>query len=741
MSQHYFETHGGGDFDGFDEDEEARMYNGGLDGDDDPDGFDEHEEALTRLEYGHLYDEGASEGAFDSDDESRDRDGFLDDEASEAESDLESEQSDRQNTAIFPDTMDHFMRLPIELREMIWKQFCPDLSNNPRVFEITFDDNLPTFAAQIEYQTEQLRRVLAVHQESRRLAQNFAPHLIKLPKNRGVAPCHMERDIVLADWKFDHRYSPGDHELDMLASIAPGLQNLAVPAGVTFFDGGPDLDRLYSLRNVFVTQDAEMIPTIGLTWCLSDTTRSYHVVHPEDVGNGLIEELDMFFFWPDPENHDEFGERSFNSRSFGSLQFDEEGQAVNDEGEIIGGNSSRPYSTSNWGYEIQRLREWLDPLHEMNNRTLARLSHSGSSSESEDRGEQDSEPAHEDHEDRQETREQTVLPQPQRISVWPLARFEFAEGVRRLEAMDAWQQPWEEWESEGGSDDFEEGWDDEDEDLDSLDGFIAPDEPFDSEVDDDDEEESLIDEEVGAGAPDDHSAQDQNVHVESAEEEESATEPGDSSRGGHDNETVIDLVDSSEREEGEEEEEEGEDAIIIRSRGIANAGRRVRGRHIPLDSEDEDEDGNDEEEDDDDLPQATRNGGRRVAIPSSSESEDNDNEEDIDNPQTGGPTTTTSRVQDDESEEPSSEEEEDDSEEEEEEEEETTPPPATRMSLAKRLRLEAAQARAEALAADDSDDEEDQDGDASDDEADASEDGEEMGMGLVDEDDEVDDYE
>lgn len=715
MSQHYFETHGGGDFDGFDfdEDEGARLYNGGLDADVDPDGFDEHEEAQTRLEYGHLYDEQVSEGAFDSDDESRDHNDFLDDEASEAESDVEFEQSDGNNTAIFPDTMHSFMRLPTELREMIWKEFCPDLSNNPRVFEITFDGIWPTFAAQVEDQTKPLRMVLAVHQESRKLGQRFAPHLIQLPKERGVAPCHMERDIVLADWKFDHRYSPGKDELAMLTKIAPGLQNLAVPAGVTFFDGGPDLDSLYSLRNIFVAQDSELIPTIGLTWCLSENTRSYDVVHPEDVGYGLIEDLDMLFYWPDPEMHGETVERSFSSRSFGSLQFDEEGYAVNDEGERIAGNSSRSHSISNWGYEIARLREFLDPLHEMN-QTSARHSRLGSS-ESEDGGEQDGEPAQEDNKDRHETEEPSPLPQPQRISVWPLARFNFADGVRRLEAMRAWNQPWEEWESDGESDNFEEDWD-EDDDQDSLDGFIAPDEPFDSEVDDDDGESS-IDEELGADAPD-HSAQDQNLDVESAEEDDSATEPGDSSIGLHNHEAVIDLVDSSDREEeeeGEEEDQDGED-VITSSRAVGSSNRRGRGRHIPLDSEDEGDDN-------DDAPQPTRIGGRRVAIPSS-ESEDNDNEDDTAENHTGGPS-----VEDDE--ESSSEEEEDDS-------EEDMPAPPPKMSLAKRLRLEAAQARA-ALAADDSDDE-DQDGEAADNEEDAL-DGEEEGMGLADEDEHDDDEE
>lgn len=686
---------------------------------DDFDGFSDHEEAQVYLNddvaedhtLSHIHDEEASEGATDSDDESKDHDGFLDEEASEAESDLESEpeQFYEQSTTLFPDTLHSFMRLPIELREMIWKQFCPDLSNNPRVFELNFDGTWPIFAPQIESQTEPLRMVLAVHQESRKIGHKFAPHLIQLPHNNGVAPCHMERDIVLVDWKFDHRYCPGEDELKMLAEVAPGLQNLAVQTGVTLFDGGPDLDRLYSLRNVFVAQDADMIPTIGLTWCLSNDTQSYHVVHAEDVGNGLMQEMDMHFYWPDPEKHGESGERSFSSRSFGSLQFDEEGYAVNDKGERIENNSSRHSSTSNWGYEIARLREWLDPLHAMN-QTSAQQSRSGSS-EPEIAENQDSGPA--GHKDGPETEEQSGLPQPQRISVWPLARFEFADGLRRLEAMKAWSKPWEEWESDGVSDDFEEDWDDDD-DPDSLDGFIDFAEDLDSEIDDDDEQSS-------SGAPD-NSTQYQHVDVESPDEDESATEQGSSSRGPHDNEAVINLVDSSEGEEEEEEEKEDGEDSVTGSRGLGTSGRRVRGRRIPLDSEDENDN------DDDDIPHHIRPGGRRVAIPSS-DSED-DNEEDTATNHMGKPT-----VEDDE--EPSSEEEEEEEEDEEDSEEDMPPPP--KMSLAKRLRLEAAQARA-ALAAEDSDDE-DQDGGASDDDEDGLDGEEEMGMGLADEDEEDDDEE
>lgn len=690
---------------------------------DDFDGFSDHEEAQVYLNddvsegQTHLYDEEASEGASDSDDESKEHDGFLDDEASEAESDLESDQFYEQSTTLYPDTLHSFMRLPIELREMIWKQFCPDLSNNPRVFELNFDGKWPIFAPQIESQTEPLRRVLAIHQESRKIGHKFAPHLIQLPHDNGVAPCHMERDIVLVDWKFDHRYCPGEDELMMLAEVAPGLQNLAVQAGVTLFDGGPDLDRLYSLRNVFVAQDADMIPTIGLTWCLSDNVHSYHVVHAEDVGNGLTQDLDMHFYWPDPEKHGESGERRFSSRSFGSLQFDEEGYAVNDKGERIENNSSRHSSTSNWGYEIARLREWLDPLHAMH-QTSAQQSRSGSSEPEIAQGPDSGPAGHE--EDGPETDEQSSLPQPQRISVWPLARFEFADGVSRLEAMKAWSKPWEEWESEGVSDDFEEDWDDDD-DPDSLDGFIDFGEAAFSEIDDDDEQSSSV--------VLDNSSQPQIVDVDSADEDESATEQGSSSRGPHENEVVIDLVNSSGGEENQdgEEEEDGEDAVT-ESRGpgrwgLGRSGRRIRCRRMGLVLDDEDDN---DDDDDDDIPKPSRSGNRRVAIPSSDSEDDTDEDT---------AKTNTSRPTGEDDEEPSSEEEE---EEEDEEDSEEDMPPPPKMSLAKKLRLEAAQARA-ALAADDSDDE-DQDGGASDDDEEALDD-EEMGMGLEDEDEEDNDEE
>lgn len=679
-------------------------------------GFSDHDDSQVFIsisdgpseDHSRLYDDEASEVAFGSDDEPKHHTGFVDDEASEADSDSDSDsESDityETNNAIFPDTLHKFKHLPAELREMIWKAFCPDLSVLPRVYELSCDEKVLRFAAHVEDQTAPLRAVLAVHRESRALGHKFAPHLIQLRHGQGVAPCHMERDVLFVGWTFDHRYCPWPEELDMLAEAAPGLQNLAITMGTTFFDGGAELDRLYSLKNVFIAQDAEDVSARGLTWCVSDKNHSYHLIHQEESEGLISEAVDILFYWPDPDKYGESGERSFSSRNFASLEFDQEGTAVNAVGEG-GSDDGMDYSTvSNWGYEIARLREYLDPLHKMNQSSGAQSRSGSSEPETEERdnpttpeGAQEKEPEEERGNEEDEGGEgQSSPPRPHRICVWPFTRFMFASGVDRLEALKAWKKPWEDWESDQGSYGYMEESSDMDSDN-SLNDFIAPDDPIDLETDDDDEEaSSQSGDEEGASR---HTAQGQDLGFESVEEDESSAEIGEPSRARKTDRVVIDLADSSDKEE----DENGENTKPQRA---GSSSRRARARPIPVDSEDDD---------DDDLPQPSRAGARRAAA-LLSESDDDANGD-----QNGGPKSEDEQNS-------SSEEDEDVS-----DEEEEAPPP--KISLAKRLRLEAAQARA-ALAADDSDDE-DQDGDASDDERDAS-DEDEMTMGIVDEDEEED---
>ncbi|KAJ4422631.1 hypothetical protein N0V82_002750 [Gnomoniopsis sp. IMI 355080] len=660
---------------------------------DDFDGFSDQDGSQV-----YIYDE-VSEAASEGDDESKRHDGFFDDEASEAESEAESDAESGTDYdpsgAITPNALHNFMHLPLELRQMIWKSFCPDLSNEPRLYEISFCGRWPHFAAWVEDQTAPLRTVLAVHQESRALGHKFAPHLIQLFSDCGVAPCNLERDIVLVDWVFDHRYSPEVEEIEMLAKIAPGLQNLAIRSGVTLFDGAPDLDRLYSLKNVFVSMDTGFIPTRGLTWCLSEKNNSYHVVHQEDVGAGLTRDVDMLFLWPDPEKYGESGERTFSSRSFGSLKLDEEGLPVTEEGERHHDSPGLALNISNWGYEIARLREWLDPLHELTRpeeESWEEQSHSGSSGP--ETGEQVTEETlKEEHEGKKiqgneettDIQEQSSPPRPQRISVWPLARFEDSE-VQRIDTMKAWQKPWEEWDTTRGSDSSEQDWSDDDdpEYPDSLDGFITWDDTMEPEADDDEILSQPEDEEAASNRS-------------NADEEESSTETGEPSRARQRNRVVVDLADSS------EEEEDEDDTTALQRAGSSN--RRARARAIPVDSDDDEDDdlphpsrrpipvnSDDDDDDDDDLPQPSRAGARRAAVVLS---DSDDDEEDLVEHQNGKVT-----IEDDES---SSEEGEDISDEEE------APPP--RISLAKRLRMEAAQARAEiaAMRAAECSDEEDED--------------------------------
>lgn len=678
MSQDYSE---GDDFDGFSDHNGSQVYI------DDEEPNDRHS---------YMYDDGASESSYDDEHRIKVFASYLDNEASEAESVSESETHYQPSDEFTPNSLHKFMHLPLELRQMIWRYFCPDLSNDPRVYEISFCGRWPKFAAWVEDQSAPLRTVLAIHQETRVLGHKFAPHLIRLPSNYGVAPCNMERDIIMVDWIFDHRYCPGLRELETLSKAAPGLQNLAVRAGVTLFDGGPDLDRLYSLKNVFISQDTEIVPTRGLTWCLSDKTRSYHVVHQEDVGAGLTQDVDLLFYWPDPEKYGESGERSFSSRSFGALQFDEEGLAVNAEGETLPDNPGLALNTSNWGYEISRLREWLDPLHEMEPGQETWELGSQSELSTPEPEEQDIETTQDREreevhgegkiqgdEDQGDSEKQSSPPRPQRISVWPLARFMFDSGVERLEAMKAWQKPWDEWRSFGGSDrDEDEFWSDDD-DPDSLDGFIAFDEPIETESGDDEEASSQL---VAEEEDDPSQTADHHQHgLDSDDDEESSTEPGEPSRARHKNRAVVDLADSSEGEEEDDEDTAPQPA------GSSNRRARARARPVPIDSEDDDDD------DGDVLAQPSRGGSRRAAVLSSgSEDEEKEVEDDDAVAHQNGKATVEDEHSSSDSSSSSS------------DEEEPAPPP--RMSLAKRLRLEAAQARA-ALAADDSDDDEDQDQD------------------------------
>lgn len=652
---------------------------------DDFDGFSDHEGSQVYVsddvpdDHGCLYDGESSEPGSDSDDEPKDHTGFVDDEASEADSEWESENSFEPDYAIGPGTLHKFTKLPLELREMIWKTFCPDLSAEPRVYELNFDGKDLRFAAQVEDQTTPLRTVLSIHRESRALGRTFAPNLIQLPHGLGVAPCHMERDLVFVDWSFDHRYCPGPDELEILGNAAPGLQNLAFTAGVTFFDGGADLDRLYSLKNVFIGHEADHLPTRGLTWCVSENNHTYQVVHQEDVGNGLTENVNILFCWPNPDKYGETGERDFSSRQFASLKFDQEGRAVDAQGEVAGENPTDEV-VSNWGWEIARLREWLDPLHEMNQSSTDQSREGSSGPEDEEQHEN----VEEQHDDKAREREEQPRspPQPQRISVWPFTRFLFASGANRLEAMKAWQKPWDEWESDAEEDDYGDDSSEMDSD-DSLHDFIAHDETIDLETDDDQDGASQAEDEDGSPS---RAAQRQHLIIDSGDEDESSTEPGEPSQSRPRSRVVIDLADSSE-EEGDAEGEEGEEDIAPQRAG--GSSRRARARPIPVDSEDDD--------DDEVIPQPSRAAARRAAVLLSDSEDDKEG--------AGGHQVDGARI---EEEEDSPSEEEDD-----EEEERMAPPP--RMSLAKRLRLEAAQARA-ALAEDDSDAEDhDGDGRASDD--------------------------
>ncbi|CAN8104863.1 unnamed protein product [Discula destructiva] len=655
----------------------------------------------------------AIEAESDSDDEHKNHTGFFDDEASEADPDLRSESASEVDDALFPQTFPKFMQLPAELRQMVWKAYCPDLCTKPRVFDLTLTNGMIQFAPYVEAHTAALRNVLAIHHETRLLGHNFAPNLIELSHGLGVAPCHLERDVI-----FVETFGLSDPEswssLDELATVARGVQNLGLSYGFlrTLHENTEALERLISLKNLFIGVDIDHVPSKALAWCVSGKTHEYHVTHQEDLGRGLYEEVDVFYIWPRPKDYGERGERSFSLRQVGELRFDEEGMPVDEKGEQVGDATSREQTAAEWGYAMQTLRETLDPLHEMLPASPSEASEAEAGiSEAEDT---------KDTEDEEGKQEQESQPsRPHRISVWPIAQFMFADAVERLNAIRAWQKPWDEWQTDEYESDESEELDSDD----SLNDFLDFDDTGELQPHDDDEDD------------------------ESSADELSTEHPSQP--------VVIDLMGSTE-----------DDEVVTLSDRARVPSRRVRPRAIAVDSDDLSDDDEDfvvphctggafrritDSSDDDEVPVAPHRAvgpSRRARVRARPVDSDDEAEDDLEAAVYlrchGGPARRIS-VSDTEDEDESvsgtkadiqkaSPSEEEDS------SEDDNPAPAPKMSLAKRLRLEAAAARAALDSSEPSDGEDDGYGHAWDKERDDVSDQENgLTMDLAEEGDEEED--
>ncbi|KAK2609704.1 hypothetical protein N8I77_003193 [Diaporthe amygdali] len=636
----------------------------------------------------HYYsgsEEGDESHESDSDDANH---GLLDLEASEASDEPASDSDQSSDYGSYVEDFPKFMQLPPEIREMVWNAFCPDLEAESRVFELHLQTiisppgavHLPLIVrgvvagAHLEDQTAPMRTVMAVHRESRALGLKSAPHELSLSQGELVR-YHEERDVLFVSWQQEV----------LMRGIALRFQELGISAQNLAFENDlilgcvddlvdlvyllPELRRLFLLEEQIDLDESNISPR-EYAWAGSHNVHKYRVDVEEEGEAGLMSPVSRIFCWPDLDNNREFAQQNICK------------------------------SDENWW--------WAETTGECRRRLADPLADSRELNDS-------------DFPDEEKTE---AINRLQNIEVWPMIRFNFREGLRRLRQMEAWNRSWDEWpnDSEGSYDDTEDEYE-----SDGID-----DAPIDDSTSEEEEDDLLVhqfDQESGS-APDSSHLLDNTSEIEglppanfsSDEEDENRGEPG-TNKSGSENESGSQTraarpkrrVVQSDSDESATETEQSprrskrqRRAILAESdddqegssdvEPVRGANRRTRA--LPADSEDEDG------QDDDEAPRTSRAGRRRVRVNNIDSDDDDEEEEEVQQPSRGrkrrGRAVQVESDQEDEDGESdsqgggaktqdagSSDEEDQDSS----GEDDDDPPPPKRMSLADRLRMESRAAR------------------------------------------------
>ncbi|OAQ60312.1 zinc finger domain-containing protein [Pochonia chlamydosporia 170] len=239
--------------------------------------------------------------------------------------DLEAEESGADSDE--SDTLDYapdiafpqFTQLPPELRRRIWEVFCPDLVAKARVLNFRvapssalthrLDDYSPQEYWSLADQTEELRAMLATHQESRSIAVKVFPDELHMEAEIGdsVIRFNKKRDVVYL------------HAFDVSANFyQPGFEREVLHAAVALADGEivpqhlliamvkralPNLQRLY------LSATYEEFQRRKIRWCGTDYVHRY-VVQTYQKEIGLGEDVDVLYCWPDVDRHPDFAKYS-----------------------------------------------------------------------------------------------------------------------------------------------------------------------------------------------------------------------------------------------------------------------------------------------------------------------------------------------------------------------------------------------------------------------------------------------
>ncbi|UNI15555.1 hypothetical protein JDV02_002079 [Purpureocillium takamizusanense] len=294
-------------------------------------------------------DEALSESDDDESGSESESNPLIDDEALDSSDDDEVSSSssgdDEPERGTRPSSFTRFMDLPPELRTQVWRQFCPDLDGRPRVLQFemgpggdrknerhllrdAWDLDTPRGIWTVKEwitlaeQTESLRRLMAVHQESRSLGLKAFPDTLTMDSGTADFDARVafnpRKDIVAVD--HFRRESYGSGEKTLMPGFGDIVVNMAVPRWNDYLDRGAvqqvkwTFDHMPNIQRLYISADDEQFKhDRHVRWCASDYVHRYRVeTHEKEPGFG--EDLVSLFCWPDVDNHPDFAKYQLPAR-------------------------------------------------------------------------------------------------------------------------------------------------------------------------------------------------------------------------------------------------------------------------------------------------------------------------------------------------------------------------------------------------------------------------------------------
>ncbi|KAK4195547.1 hypothetical protein QBC40DRAFT_288943 [Triangularia verruculosa] len=324
---------------------------------DDEDGLEEGNPFVTHISHSDIEgeDSGSAEDGSDREDDSEDEEdedddnhgrlAFIDDMA--ADSDSDSDHDDYYDLDYLSDSDDdsehlgrafkrqkrpsnkhttqsipQFSRLPLELQQLIWRQFCPDLTERARYYEFQLVGQLlskngapPEIweSAQLEQQTRAARTVLAIDHQTRHFALRYLPDELALRGGRASVRFHSQRDVVFIDRVASAmalNFPPWP--MPVIQGVTDRIRNIAFEKGLFFLTSDPMLQSFTcafpNLQHAFFLAKHSYCEAKNLLWCADPSANHYTLVDEEEAeiqhgqkGRETKNIIEYRWVWPNVE--------------------------------------------------------------------------------------------------------------------------------------------------------------------------------------------------------------------------------------------------------------------------------------------------------------------------------------------------------------------------------------------------------------------------------------------------------